>query len=195
MPVIPCASWKEWIWISFWCTISTNWSLILSSTSLFTSKVLIICFCVSCSASRARFDAISPQLASALPRCGVPRKTTSLVRLRHASDLYKAYSWLSMSSAIELKGSAPLSYVFNNDTTKAVGDEYDRILTLREIFDSGPPKSVKPTSLSISRSSRTLRSRPCCDTLFLLFAWNSPPITSALYPYVHTLASRMSFAR
>ena len=50
----------------------------------------------------------------------------------------------------------------------------------------------KNTSLSISRSSLTARSRPCCDTLFLLFDWNSPPITSALYPYVHTLALGIS---
>jgi hypothetical protein len=50
----------------------------------------------------------------------------------------------------------------------------------------------KNTSLSISRSSLTARSRPCCDTLFLLFNWNSPPITSALYPYVHTLALGIS---
>ena len=31
---------------------------------------------------------------------------------------------------------ALLSYVFNNDTTKAVGHEYNRILTFSEIFDS-----------------------------------------------------------
>ncbi len=52
-----------------------------------------------------------------------------------------------------------------------------------------------PTSFSISRSSFTARSRPCCDTLFLLFASNKPPIASALYPYVHTLASGISSAR
>lgn len=31
--------------------------------------------------------------------------------------------------------------------------------------------------------------------LFLLLAWKSPPITSALYPYVHTQACGMSTAR
>ena len=55
--------------------------------------------------------------------------------------------------------------------------------------------SIPQTSFSISRSIFTAKSRPCCDTLFLLFASNIPPITSALYPYVQTLASGMSSVR
>ena len=57
------------------------------------------------------------------------------------------------------------------------------------------PDRLVHTPLSISRSSRTDRSRPCCEMLFLLLAWKSPPITSALYPYVHTRACGMSTAR
>jgi hypothetical protein len=51
------------------------------------------------------------------------------------------------------------------------------------------------TLLSISLSSLTAKSRPCCDTLFLLFAWKSCPMTSALYPYVHIRACGRSGVR
>lgn len=76
-----------------------------------------------------------------------------------------------------------------------MGHKQDRVLV-----SSAQPSHLKfckhgPTWFSISRSTRTSRSRPCCNTLFLLFAWNIPPITSALYPYVHTLALGMSWVR
>ena len=133
------------------------------------------------------FDAISPQLASALPRCGVPRKTMSLVRSRHASDLHNACKRCQQHVRLN-SGIALFCYVFDNDAAKAMGHEYDRILSFNKPFYSSPPTGVGSTSLSMSRSSRTFRSRPCPDTLFLLFAWKRPLMTSALYPYVHTLA-------
>lgn len=77
--------------------------------------------------------------------------------------------------------------------TKKIGswNRRQRFLRLR-LAASG---EVTTTLLSISRSIRTARSLPCCETLFLLFAWNTPPITSASYPYVHILASGISSAR
>jgi hypothetical protein len=86
MPDIPRASWNEWILISDLCTMVLNSSWILSRTSLFTSNVSTMFLFESCNASRARFDVISPHPASALPRCGVPRKTMAFVRDRHTSD-------------------------------------------------------------------------------------------------------------
>jgi len=93
----------------------------------------MIFFCESCNASRARFDAISPQLASVLPRCGVPRKTTSFVRSRHASDLHNAYN-NSQDHIIFKSGVALLSYVFDNNAAKAVRHENNRILTYSKLF-------------------------------------------------------------
>lgn len=49
------------------------------------------------------------------------------------------------------------------------------------------------TSFFISRSNRPARSRPCWNTLFSLFGVNTPLITSELYPYVHTMASGISW--
>lgn len=108
-------------------TTSRNCSWMLSNTSLSTSKVSTIFLYESCSATRARFDAISPQLVHSLPRCGVPRKTINLVRRRHASDLRMAYKRKSTSSIVGFK-TTPLAYVFNNDTAEAVGQDYDRVL-------------------------------------------------------------------
>lgn len=51
------------------------------------------------------------------------------------------------------------------------------------------------TSLSISRTSLTDRSRPCSEILFLFSAPKKAPITSALYPYVQTRACGMSTAK
>ena len=68
MPDIPRASWNEWIRIRDWSAMVLNSSWILSKTSLFTSSVLMIFLFESCSARRARFDAISPHPADALPR-------------------------------------------------------------------------------------------------------------------------------
>jgi hypothetical protein len=68
MPDIPCASWNEWIRIRDWSAMVLNSSWMLSRTSLFTSSVLMIFLLASCSARRARFDAISPHPTYALPR-------------------------------------------------------------------------------------------------------------------------------
>jgi hypothetical protein len=64
----------------------------LSKTSLFTLRVLTIRFLVSRKAKMARFDAVVPHSASELPRCGVPRNTTNLVRERQIVDRRIAYS-------------------------------------------------------------------------------------------------------
>lgn len=93
----------------------------------------MIFLCESCSASRARFDAISPQIALVLPRCGVPRKTTSLVRSRHASDLHNAYND-SQDHILFKSGAAPLSYVFDNNAAEAVRHENNGILTCNKPF-------------------------------------------------------------
>ena len=121
-------------------TTSRNCSWMLSNTSLSTSKVSTIFLCESCSATRARFDAISPQLVHSLPRCGVPRKTINLVRRRHASDLRMAYERKSTLSIIGFK-TTPLAYVFNNNTAKAVGQDYDRVLICYSIS----PGSFNPS--------------------------------------------------
>ena len=71
----------------------------LSSTSLFGSSVSRIFLFESCSARRARFEAIWPQSAYVLPRCGVPRKMISFVRLRIASDRRMACSKKSVESS------------------------------------------------------------------------------------------------
>lgn len=85
-------------------------------------------------------------------------------------------------------------YVFDDNPTKAVYDKYDRSLeesaacTFRWV-------ARRATSLSRSLSGFAARCRPCWDILFLLYAWNKPPMTSALYPYVRIFALGISFGR
>ena len=83
----------------FWhsCKSLTSFDIILSSSSLSTSNVSTIFLCGFCKASRARFDAISPQFAVGLPRCGVPRKTMTLVRWRIDSNRRIAYKQVKTS--------------------------------------------------------------------------------------------------
>lgn len=193
-PVTPRASWKEWTLIVPLNAIVLNSSWMLSSTSLFTSSVSRIFLFQSCSARRARLDAIWPQPAYALPRCGVPRKMMSLVRLRTVSDRRIACS--SKSAQLALFGGLQSPYIFEDDTTKTVYYERKRFLQRRQTWLlKDLAIGLAHTPLSISRSSLTDRSRPCCEMLFLLLAWKRPPMTSALYPYVHTQARGMSRAR
>lgn len=97
-PDMPRPSWNECTRISYRGIIRMNSSWILSSTSLFTSRVSIIFLCESWNVRQARLDAICPQPAIPLPRCGVPRKTINFVRLRVGSDLRMA--WESNSALV-----------------------------------------------------------------------------------------------
>jgi hypothetical protein len=109
------------------CTIVLNSSWILSNTSLFTSSVLMIFLFESCSASCARFDAITPHSAYVLPRCGVPRKIIALVRDRYMSDLRSAWSPLPRQYK-ESSAAMVETYIFNDNAAEAVCHKYDRVL-------------------------------------------------------------------
>ena len=115
--------------------MSINCSWMLSSTSLSTSRVSRIFLFESCSTSRARFDAISPQLARGLPRCGVPRKRINLVRWRQASDRRIACKPVSnLSRQIREQHS---SYIFDKNAAQAVGYKYNRVLIPHQHCHSG----------------------------------------------------------
>ncbi len=70
-------------------------SWMLFKTSLFTSSASNIFLFESLRVIRARLVAISPHPAAELPRCGVPRKTISLVRVRQVTDLLIACGYIS----------------------------------------------------------------------------------------------------
>jgi hypothetical protein len=134
----------------------------------------------SCNAKRARLDAIWPHSIDALPRCGVPRKIINFVRARHVLDLRNAYT-NSIST-----GTGDAGIVNTTELTSLVMMP-PRLCTTNNIGSYNlfsepvcPHSMLGRTSFSMSRSSLTARSRPCCDTLFWLFAWKKPLIMSAL---------------
>ena len=163
IPDIPRASWKEWIWNLFRSTTCLNSFWILSRTSSLTPRVSTRFVFESWSANRARLDVICPQVEKELLQWGVPRNTTRRVRLMMAWDRRRARRWHQRATNLDLMMRR-------------------RRTSLRMI----PPKlwatKMYGASFFISLSSFTPRSRPCCETLFLLFAWKRPPMTSALYP-------------
>jgi hypothetical protein len=186
MPEIPFASWNECTLTAHLLSIVLNSSWILSKTSPLTSSVCTSRLFESCRARLARFDAIPPQPAYVLPRCGVPRKTINLVRLQIVSDLCSAY--IGVSIAVDLLAVCVEPHVFRDDSTKTMRHEHNWILCGHLLVYLKRHRTAWHASLSISLSNLTEKSRPCCETLFWLFAWKSPPITSALYPYVHIRA-------
>ena len=104
--------------IVFLYAIVLNSSWMLSSTSLFTSSVSRIFLFESCRARRARLEAIWPQPAYALPRCGVPRNMMSFVRLHIASDRRRA--WRSRSVELTVVSGLRSPYIFQDNATKTV---------------------------------------------------------------------------
>lgn len=150
---IPCASWNECTLILQLLSMALNSSWMLFNTSALTLSVCTRRLFESCRPNFTRFDAIFLQPAYLLSQCGVPRKTISLIRLRTVFDLWSVCIDVSATAADRIVLVNP--YIFQDDPTEAMRDEYNRILVLSQYTQMA---SIGDTSLSISLFNLTAKS-------------------------------------
>lgn len=98
----------------------------LARTSLLIPSPRSSVLFVSYNATLAMLATTVPHPAASLPRCGVPRKTTSLVRFAVDSDLCRAFAGNKLANIHDF--SIAFTYMFKHNAAKAMSHEDQRFL-------------------------------------------------------------------